>query len=362
MTELKAEIKPEVPAAKKVDEPVIGDQGTAPPALTPITNRADHNAALAATRGIKAPELPTISVLPADVPAQFADQAHSLADRTAFANTMNRDADVQAVFAPRPRGGTDYFEKIDGKDDPGFFYDGTDGKITRAGMQAYLDENDHPGRQQTQQKAVIAGLHKLLDNWDNPDMAQYKTEDGSGITRDSFKAGMAREDKLVADSTTKLAQDIETSKKPGDQQSEIKPAAPDKPTEGEPNLFPDKRNEIPTLPNQFPDQRNDIPPASGATLNDGVDKLALVKKGEGPYQVAARILSIDGQKHDHKEVMAFTRALQAQYREEHKDDISMNGLRVHHALLSPANAEKVLANISNPALREKIRKEVLKAS
>lgn len=115
MTELKAETKQDVPAAKKVEEPVIGDQGTAPPALSPITNRADHNTALAATRGIKAPDLPTISVLPADVPAQFADQARSLADRTAFANTMNRDTDVQAVFAPRPKGGTDYFEKLTAK-------------------------------------------------------------------------------------------------------------------------------------------------------------------------------------------------------------------------------------------------------
>jgi hypothetical protein len=46
---------------------------------------------------------------------------------------------------------------------------------------------------------------------------------------------------------------------------------------------------------------------------DPIDKLfdqAKVHKGDGYYQIAAKLLKLDGQKHDHKEVMALTRHLQ----------------------------------------------------
>lgn len=327
------------------------------PAEVSINSKAD-NAVVLANRGAKAEAgLPAVAVQNNEIPPQFADQAKALKQQSDFADLMNRNGDVQAVFAPPKRGGTDYFDKVDGKDDPGWIWDGKDGKITKEGMQKYLDENDHPRRtRDPQETKAMAGMHKLLENWDNPDMAKYKTEDGSGMTRDSFKAGMEAQDRQVAEATTKLAADIEKAKAPpAPERQEQKPDVPGK---DQPKPNPDGN------PDQFPDKRNQIPdnPAAPAALNDGVDKLALVKKGEGPYQVAARILSIDGQKHDHKEVMALTRALQAQYREENQNDASMSGLRVNHALLSAQNADKVLAHISDAKLREKIKKEVLKAS
>lgn len=96
------------------------------------------------------------------------------------------------------------------------------------------------------------------------------------------------------------------------------------------------------------------------TANAAALELAKVRAKEGPYQTADRLL---GQSFTPQEKLAFTRALQAQYREEigtrpelagRKRD--MSDLRVGHSLLTQENYGDVMAKLKekNAALHDRV--------
>ncbi len=267
--------------------------------------------------------------------------------------------DGATVFGRPKRGGQDFFSDVDGKDDPGFFWNGKDGVITKSGIDQFTAEADAvpKGRFRNPPKeAYVAALKNFSQNWDSPDMAPYK--DGNGaMTKESFAQGMntlADREKKVEEGKASVAQQAEQLRKDTEALAER-----NKVTTSEQKL-PEQELPEQKLPEQKAEDQTKVPPKPPELTEDAA-KRAEVAKGEGPYQVAARILSGDGQKHDHKEVMTLTRALQAQYREENTADQSMAGLKVKHHLLTPENAAKVLERITDVKLKEKLAAQIFKA-
>ncbi len=87
-------------------------------------------------------------------------------------------------------------------------------------------------------------------------------------------------------------------------------------------------------------------------LDEQQEKDGRVQKGEGPYQVAARLLGKDA---SHEEKMALTKAMKEQYKKETENkDPQMRGLKVGHSLLNESNYTSVLDNVKDKSIREKI--------
>ncbi len=81
-------------------------------------------------------------------------------------------------------------------------------------------------------------------------------------------------------------------------------------------------------------------------------KDAQVRKGEGPYQVASRLLGKDT---SHTEKMALAMAFQAQYNQEtNGQDPKMQNLHAGQSLLTEKNYKEVIGRIGNDSLRESI--------
>lgn len=93
----------------------------------------------------------------------------------------------------------------------------------------------------------------------------------------------------------------------------------------------------------------------GEGLPDDLVKLAQVRKGEGPYQVAARLLSAGGEKPSHKEVMALTRAMQAQFKAENSGNGDMSSLKAGHGMMTKQNFADLLDKMP-PEIQAKLRK------
>ena len=95
-----------------------------------------------------------------------------------------------------------------------------------------------------------------------------------------------------------------------------------------------------------------------------VPKEALVKQsaarpGEGPYQVAARVLGSDGKTLNDKQLKELTEAFKSTYEDERKADPKINaldGLKVGHEFMNKDNINQVMAKISDPALKERLTK------
>ncbi|MCC7531242.1 MAG: hypothetical protein IT342_22240 [Candidatus Melainabacteria bacterium] len=80
--------------------------------------------------------------------------------------------------------------------------------------------------------------------------------------------------------------------------------------------------------------------------------LATVRRGEGPWQSAERILASDGKRHGVDEVRALTRAIQAAYKIDN-DSSDMSGLRVKYnfATKSDATFNNIIANCKDENVR-----------
>ncbi len=94
-------------------------------------------------------------------------------------------------------------------------------------------------------------------------------------------------------------------------------------------------------------------------LTDEAAELSQVRSGEGPYQVAARILASGGSAASNAEVTALMRAMQTQYRQENPADTNMAGLRSGYQFLTAENAESLLAGISDSGLRASIEAKIM---
>lgn len=97
-----------------------------------------------------------------------------------------------------------------------------------------------------------------------------------------------------------------------------------------------------------------------AQLKDGMEDKGTVRRGEGPYGVAERLL---GKSASNSDVKALTGALRDQYRDETQNkDFMMNNLKVGHELLTDKNVDQVLSKIGDPEARQRIAGQLTKDS
>lgn len=77
--------------------------------------------------------------------------------------------------------------------------------------------------------------------------------------------------------------------------------------------------------------------------SENLIKLATVRRGEGPWQSAERILATDGKRHSVAEVRALTRAIQATFKADNNGNGDMSGLKVKYNFVT-ANNYQALVN------------------
>ncbi len=323
----------------------------------------------------------------------------SATDSQAFNNMISTDG--LTVFNSPGRGQRDYFADVDGLDDPGIFWNGTDGAITKSGIDSYIDsfiaEADSAAPRRSidlGQEEFVDSLKKISENWDSPEMSLYKAGEDS-MTRESFAAGLeslpARQEATVTAVETTSAEAVDTSGVP----AEFVPAAlagdgsttvpVDVPADASAGVSQEAVLEEPakvvTGPVDVPADAVDVPadavdvsvdpassvpsdsavePAATLSLSDDTAQLSLVQLGEGPYQVAERLLSAGDNPTNQTEIMALVRAMQAQYREEYPEDPNLASLKVNHQFLTPEKVDALLNSISDPALRDSIAAKILK--
>ncbi len=91
-----------------------------------------------------------------------------------------------------------------------------------------------------------------------------------------------------------------------------------------------------------------------AVPNDKLLQLATVRRGEGPFQSAERILRTDGKKHSIDEVMALTRALQHNFAPERNDHKDMKGLKVNYQFITKDNFAAIVADVKDPHVKAQL--------
>ncbi|MBP6746633.1 hypothetical protein KA344_15450 [bacterium] len=285
-----------------------------------------------------------------------ADQLNAVIDRERF-NTMIA-TDGLTVFAPPVSGGTDYFSEVDGIALQGTAEELNDGAITKLDIDSFISasvaNNDmsstsgDPLRDQ-----FVESLRSISENWDNPEMDLYKDAQGA-MTRESFAAGLEslplRQEQVAAEKDALALPAYEGSNE----------AIPEVSTEVSAEVSSEAPTESPTEASDAITEHIDAnqPEVSSLVLSETAVELSQVRKGEGPYQVAARILASGGSSASNSEVTALMRAMQAQYRQENPGDANMAGLRQGHQLLTAESLASVLDNISDAALRASIEAKI----
>ncbi len=79
-----------------------------------------------------------------------------------------------------------------------------------------------------------------------------------------------------------------------------------------------------------------------------------MRKGEGPFHSAERILAAAGGKHGIDEVRALSNALKTMYNEEKHGDLK--DLKVKHNFITKENFDKLVKSVNNEAAREALKK------
>lgn len=103
-----------------------------------------------------------------------------------------------------------------------------------------------------------------------------------------------------------------------------------------------------------PDVQAAEPVAAATTYRPSakVAELASVRRGEGPWQTAERILASDGKRHGVDEVRALTKAIQAAYKADN-NSTDMSGLKVKYNFAT--KSEQTFNNIINNCQDAKVR-------
>ncbi|MCC7531241.1 MAG: hypothetical protein IT342_22235 [Candidatus Melainabacteria bacterium] len=99
------------------------------------------------------------------------------------------------------------------------------------------------------------------------------------------------------------------------------------------------------------EQSDFTPPVDDThTPSDELMALSRVRRGEGPWQSAERILAAAGGTYDVMEVRALANAIKAVYAEDaNNPDIA--GLKVNHGFITEGNFERLLSTVSNDAVK-----------
>jgi len=269
------------------------------------------------------------------------------------------------------RGVPDFFAQVDGLDDPGMFWNGEDGAITRSGIDSFIADADAyaPRRSSSPVKdQYVDALREISQNWDNPEMAPYK-DTADSMTRESFAAGLESLASHQASLPTEVSGDnsasvsesapvempaetaVDTTVGPVDMPAETAAVTPADTAADTPGNTVEGKVDMPA---EAAPEAPSIAPA----LSEEAAQLSLVQIGEGPYQVAARVLSA-GEPASNDEIKALMRAMQAQYREEYPEDPNLASLKVNHQFITADNLDALLESITDPALRESIAAKLL---
>jgi hypothetical protein len=263
------------------------------------------------------------------------DQLQALGEREAFNNMIASDG--LNVFAT-PVDSADYLSEVDGADSPEGI---TDGAITKSEIDSFISASVASNDMSTTsgdpaRDAFVESIRKISENWDNPEMSPYKDAQGA-ITRESFAAGMEslpqRQEQVAAEKDALALPAYEGADQP--YAEDTTDVVSEHIEANQPSYQPETNLPLQSLPQEIAD-------------------LAQVQKGEGPYQIAARILASGGTAAGNSEVTALMRALQAQYRLDNPDDATLAGLRQGYPLLTAENVDSVLSNITDSQMRQRI--------
>ncbi|CAN5576134.1 hypothetical protein BH11CYA1_BH11CYA1_21050 [soil metagenome] len=86
--------------------------------------------------------------------------------------------------------------------------------------------------------------------------------------------------------------------------------------------------------------------------SDNLIKLATVRRGEGPWQSAERILATDGKVHSVAEVRALTRAIQATFKDDNNGNGDMSGLKVKYNFVTANNYEALVNAVKDENVKK----------
>lgn len=101
-------------------------------------------------------------------------------------------------------------------------------------------------------------------------------------------------------------------------------------------------------------QKLEKPPIPNSDLLD----LATVRKGEGPFHSAERMLAANGHKASMDEVRSLVKAMKTMYAAEGHGDLK--DLKVKHKFVTPENFEKLLSTVDNPKAKEALLRFIKK--
>jgi hypothetical protein len=96
------------------------------------------------------------------------------------------------------------------------------------------------------------------------------------------------------------------------------------------------------LPKPEPVEKEIKPEAVALKPSDNLIQLATVRRGEGPWQSAERILATDGKRNSVAEVRALTRAIQATFKNDNNGNGDMSGLKVKYSFVTEKNFEALI--------------------
>lgn len=241
-----------------------------------------------------------------------------------------------ALFSPQY---AEQMKTIDGYDAPGSMWNGHDGQITQMSVEQWLNEaRDYPDsntfmtdegtfdapsdKASRYPDELVAKLTQLDQMW-NSDAGKELQNDGGSISQNSFNLGRGTLESLVG------TLDMKADGKAVDNAATNDAAAPLDTSETSNDLY----NAI----------------ASAST----------VQTGEGPYQSAQRLLSLDGGPVDHTDALALAHAMGDQYTCDQQAQGAggdLRGLRANTQLLTAENAGEILSRISNEDVRQRLAK------
>ena len=187
-------------------------------------------------------------------------------------------------------------------------------------------------------KEFQEGAQYLKNNWNDMSISPYKAVDGSinpKSAQDGHQRMIGEQDQIAKQilSTEMNAVALDKSKAPTGASRSLEASAAAPPVEAK----------------------------SAVDVKDAIVKQGQTRHGEGPYQVAARVLGSDGKAPNDKQLKELTDAFKQTYEEERKANPKMHdlhGLKIGHEFITKENINNVLGKITDPALKDRLTKIV----
>lgn len=208
------------------------------------------------------------------------------------------------------------------------------GPITKDSLALALAEAQSPpaGDDDERLQHFVRGAEYLLQHWNSFSLSPYKNVSGA-IDAASARAGRER----MAAEQVAIARQI--------QSIELNVSALDR-AQAEQELAQAQAEEIVVVP---------------VTVTEVIARQAETRPGEGPHQVAARVLGSDGRVIEEAQVLALTAALKRTYEDECRANPEMRdemGVPVGHKFITSDNINAVLGYVDDAAVKERLTRIV----